>query len=184
MLGFFFNFFFAPFPKRKLFCSISNYICNHLKLPQNYQGRTSIVHQPCLVSSMPSHSPVIRLTIFPMHFPNASYCVCICILKSISIAPHSFKPSEYINDWPLKFGSNALNLVQSTIPTHIGSDLQKVLFKVLFLALFLGKELFLALFWALLIVPELFLALFCALFFALFCGTFLGHFFWHFFVHF
>ena len=52
--------------------------------------------------------------------------------------------------------------------THIGSDLQKVLFKVLFWALFLGKELFLALFWALIIVPELFFALFCALLCALF----------------
>ena len=56
--------------------------------------------------------------------------------------------------------------------SHIGSDLQIVLFKVLFWALFLGKELFLALLWALFKVSELFLALFCALFLALFYGNF------------
>ena len=61
-------------------------------------------------------------------FPNASYCVCFCILKSNSSAPHSFKPSENNNDWPLKLGSKALNLVQRTIPTALPNvvlDLKK-----------------------------------------------------------
>ena len=55
-----------------------------LNYQPNHQGRVSDVHQPCLVSSLPSHSPVTRLKFplnlstlcivtrlkFPVHFPT------------------------------------------------------------------------------------------------------------------
>ena len=44
-----------------------------LNYQPNHQGRVSDVHQPCLVSSLPSHSPVIRMK-FPLIFQHFVLC--------------------------------------------------------------------------------------------------------------
>ena len=52
-----------------------------LNYQPNHQGRVSDVHQPCLVSSLPSHSPVIRMK-FQLNFPT------LCIVTRLKFPVH------------------------------------------------------------------------------------------------